>query len=381
MKKYLLSLLLLAPGIVAAQKPEKPVSFVLKGQLGSRLNAPDKIYLRYGRKTDSTEIRNGHFLLKGSVDEPKRAWLYLSRDGEKPTDYKGDFYLEKGTLTFTSPDSLKNATVTGGKLTAEYQSLFAAKQQPVYEVLKTLEKTFWAGTPEQRQSLEFKQGLRARRAVALKEDARLDSVFITTHPNSLVSLDQLDVVSDDKARHPFVEAMLPTLSPALRDSPQAVDIRNRMRKAALGLDAAPTLKVGMQAPDLMLPTPDGKQVSLNDYRGKYVLVDFWASWCGPCRAENPNVIQAYNAYKNKNFDILGVSLDEARDRAKWLKAIQDDQLAWTQISDLKGWQSAAATAYLVRAIPQNFLVDPTGKIIAMNLRGESLQQTLAQLVK
>ena len=124
---------------------------------------------------------------------------------------------------------------------------------------------------------------------------------------------------------------------------------------------------------------DGKPVSLKDFRGKYVLIDFWASWCGPCRMENPNVVEAYNKYSKKNFTVLGVSLD--RERNAWLKAIKDDKLTWTQVSDLKFWDNAVAKLYRISSIPQNILVDPNGKIIARNLRGEELQSKLAELLK
>jgi peroxiredoxin len=139
--------------------------------------------------------------------------------------------------------------------------------------------------------------------------------------------------------------------------------------------------IGAEAPNFTQQTPDGKQVSLADYRGKYVLVDFWASWCGPCRQENPAVIKAYNAYKGRKFDILSVSLDKEDGRDKWLKAIQDDQLTWTQVSDLHGWQNEVAKRYGVQSIPQNFLIDPTGKIVATNLHGDELEAKLAQFIK
>jgi peroxiredoxin len=134
-----------------------------------------------------------------------------------------------------------------------------------------------------------------------------------------------------------------------------------------------------KAPDFALPDTSGRTVSLSSFKGKYILIDFWASWCGPCRQENPNVVSAYNQFKNKNFTILGVSLDQNRDA--WLKAIRDDGLYWNQVSDLKFWNSEAASLYNVSGIPYNFLVDPDGNIIAENIRGPELISTLSSILK
>jgi peroxiredoxin len=138
-------------------------------------------------------------------------------------------------------------------------------------------------------------------------------------------------------------------------------------------------EIGDIAPELKLTDTSGKIVALSSLRGKYVLLDFWASWCGPCRAENPNVLEAYKKYKNKNFTILAVSLDNVR--AKWLEAVHHDALLWQQVSDLKGWQSSAASKYGVHAIPSNFLLDPKGVIIAKNLRGPQLESKLEEVLK
>jgi peroxiredoxin len=136
---------------------------------------------------------------------------------------------------------------------------------------------------------------------------------------------------------------------------------------------------GKPAPDFTLPGPDGKLIALSSFRGKYVLVDFWASWCMPCRQENPNVVAAYQNFKGKNFTVFGVSLD--KDKTNWVKAIKDDQLTWPHVSDLKYWNSAVVPLYNIEGIPFNVLLDPEGKIIASNLRGRALTAKLQEVLK
>jgi len=142
--------------------------------------------------------------------------------------------------------------------------------------------------------------------------------------------------------------------------------------------AEKSMKVGMLAPDFEMESPDGTLIKVSDFKGKYLLLDFWASWCAPCRRENPNVVALYQQFNSKGFEILGVSLDD--DREKWLKAIEDDGLVWNHVSDLKKWESAGAKAYAVRAIPHTVLIGPDGKIIAVKLRGNELKVKLQELL-
>lgn len=174
------------------------------------------------------------------------------------------------------------------------------------------------------------------------------------------------------------EELLPILNEMLKKFPERADIAGIRNSVESRIPKS--VWVGRQAPEISMPDTDGKTVSLSSFRGKYVLVDFWASWCGPCRMENPNVVDAYNQFKNKNFTILGVSLDRPGQKDRWLQAIKDDNLTWTHISDLKFWQSEVVPVYKIQSIPFNVLVDPNGNVIAENLRGSALGQKLEQVL-
>ena len=370
MKNHLVSLLLLVPGLALAQ-PHAPATYpyVIKGRI-AQLNAPAKVYLVRGdQRIDSATLQHGHFELNGTTPQPMTASLVLEPQGhlqdglrevllggqkrrafvESPDRIK--LFLEPGPVVVTSPDSVRKALVKGGRLTADYQQRQAAI------------KPLWDKLVRAGSGGDFRAYLR--------ETAQAEKAFIMAHPASWVSFEALQELP---VGTPYSETapLYAALSPALRNSPAGQQYGQLLAKQK-------ATAIGAQAPDFVQPTPAGKQVSLADYRGKYVLLDFWASWCHPCRAENPQVLKAYEAYKNRNFEVLGISIDEGRE--KWLQAIADDHLPWTQVADLNGPQNEAAQRYNIQGIPQNFLIDPTGKIVAVNLRGDDLVAQLAQFIK
>jgi peroxiredoxin len=201
--------------------------------------------------------------------------------------------------------------------------------------------------------------------------------FINSSPNPTVAAVALTLGSHSLQKGEF-EAALNALLKKYPDNAVIRELKQGYDQAAAQLaqqQGSQTDWVGKQVPDFSLPDVNGHPISLASFRGKYVLVDFWASWCGPCRAENPNVVKVHNEFRNKkNFAILGVSLD--KDRSEWQKAIQDDGLDWKQISDLKYWNSKAVSTFQFEGIPFNLLIDPQGKVIASALRGDDLENKL-----
>jgi len=280
-------------------------------------------------------------------------------------------YLEQGTIKVTTPDSASKATITGTPLNASAAQL-KAQLKPLRTAYDALLKQYMAGRAAQMPAPELAQ-IEARADANEDAQRQLQYAYVTAHPDDRFSLFVLPQAVGYAPEAKEYATRFAQLSPRLRAMPQGVRIADKIKQLE-------RVAVGATAPDFTQATPDGKPLTLSSLRGKYVLIDFWASWCGPCRRENPNVVAAYNKFKDKGFTILGVSLDKDTGREAWLKAIEKDGLAWNQVSDLKYWQNAAAKDYGVQAIPQNFLIDPSGKIVATNLRGEKLQETLSQLL-
>ena len=205
-------------------------------------------------------------------------------------------------------------------------------------------------------------------------DEQVYASFIRANPNSPVALYALRQYAGWDINPDKIEPMLSALPEALRQAPSALALKEQV-------EIAKKTAVGKMAMDFTQNDTLGRPVSLSSFRGKYVLVDFWASWCGPCRKENPNVVKAFQKYKDKNFTVLGVSLDRSNAHDKWMKAIHDDGLTWNHVSDLKFWDNEVAKLYGIKAIPQNLLLDPQGKIVAKNINGEELHSKLDSLLK
>lgn len=370
MKKLLYAALLAIPAAGIAQTTP---NFTVKGKIGS-YNAPAKAYLSYGVNgkgvTDSVVLKNGTFEFKGNIPEASSANLFVNAKGDgihAPYDYT-NLYVAPGVTTVTAADSAKHAKVGGTKINEENEKYKAA--------LKAVNAEYEAQDKKERAagdnpSEELKKQFAAEEKAIDNHEKAITKKFIQENPSSVVSLSALRSLTYS-SDYKDVEPLFHHLSADVQNSASG-------KKYADQLEKLKTVAYGAIAPEFAQADTNGNMVKLSSFRGKYVLVDFWASWCGPCRAENPNVVKAFNQYKDKNFTILSVSLDRPGAKDKWLAAIHKDGLAWNHVSDLKFWDNEAAKLYGVQAIPQNFLLDPEGHIIGKNLRGEDLAAKLGEV--
>jgi len=370
-KKIVLIILAILPAFVFAQVGK----YTILGTLGA-YNAPAKVYLRYmynGKvNTDSVTLKNGKFKFSGTVgNSPVNGLLMLNAKGTGPNydDYK-PIYLEKGTITISGADLIGNAQVAGTK-TNEDNERYNLALKPVNDEYDALEARKKAATPDQQKSDAFdKENNQAEKAIEAQE-ADANKKFIHDNPGSYISIVALEGYA--------YNADYVDIAPLFNGLTDEIKQTDAGKKFAERLPKIKAVALGATAPEFAEADTNGKIINLSSFRGKYVLIDFWASWCGPCRGENPNVVKAFNQYKGQKFTIIGVSLDQPTGKKVWLAAIHKDGLTWTQVSDLKYWDSKTAGLYAVRGIPQNFLLDPDGKIIAKNLRGNDLEDKLEEL--
>lgn len=316
--------------LLAVSCQEAPKGYVINGEVE---NMPEgKVYLKSFRNkmffdVDTAEVQNGKFTFKGEVEEP--LLFGLATDD---MDYPVQLFLENTQMNV--------------KIGADGESI-TVQNSPVNDVfLGNAEKV-------------FDEGYDIDSLITKYPDSPAAAYFLYRYFTYQLPLDQL-------------KATRAKISPALANCPYVTDLDQIIARLE-------NVQIGKTAPGFTLPDTAGVDVSLSDFRGKYVLLDFWASWCPPCRHENPNVVKAFQEYKDKNFTIIGISLDQ--NKAKWMKAIQDDHLTWTHVSDLKYWDSEIPALYGVRGIPANVLLDPNGVILAKNITGEELHAKLKEHIQ
>ena len=351
---------------------------------GNTTKVPDpiqQVYLMYAmngeRVIDSVAVKNGQYEFSGKLAEPViarvRAGYPADGNGKKPSvNAKKDLavvFLQPGNIIVSHTDSFANATVKGSAAHDAY--LVLEKQLKSRNDKMQGLSTTYADLYKKKDTA----GMKKMEPLFDEVQAEIKKeylAYIKANPASPINVYAVSQYAGWDINPEEVDPVFNALPDAAKNYPSAKLLREK-------IETARKTGVGRYAMDFTQNDTLGKPVSLSSLKGKYVLVDFWASWCGPCRAENPNVVKAFNKYKDKGFHVLGVSLDQPNAKDKWIKAIHDDQLTWTHVSDLQYWKNAVAVQYGIQAIPQNFLLDPEGKIIGKNLRGEELQTRLDAL--
>ncbi|SDJ51286.1 Peroxiredoxin [Pedobacter sp. ok626] len=346
MKRIIISLLVLCPVVLSAQS-----NFTIKGKVSGPMTALKKVYLNYNDgtagRTDSVEIKNAEFEISGTMKDGNynSATLAIGNSQSRRPDRQLTLFIKKGErITVDVQGALPDSKITGSVQTELYQVM----------------RDSLSGTKDVDQSL-----LILKRLIVQYPDSRM--AFRT-----FLNIFGTGQVQRFPTKFPEIANLFSLFSPQIQGSKEGLAYSKYLENVR-------HLVIGGTLSDFTSKTPEGKVVKLSDLRGKYVLVDFWASWCIPCRGEFPYLKKAYTRFKDKNFEILGYSIDH--DKSLWISALENDDVPWINVSNILGPEDPIAREYQIYAVPANFLIDPNGKVIATNLRGELLESTLEKFIK
>lgn len=359
---------------VQAQNTIAKDQFIFKGKI---VEQPEGfVYLSYINKDDkyirdSCKLKEGKFEFQGFINEPTEAdFGYKTNSGRIDNPNFTYVFLEQGVIhAIFKMNHFKHGKITGSKTQNEYAILnkdLSKINKSRDSIIKDYREAKRRNDTDKVNKLQKKLG---QDRIA---HYKVDYEFINDHPDSYVSVNILHMLSGGHLTLDSVKMFYERLSPTIQQSRNGRSIKKYIKRSE-------AVAIGKPAPDFIQNNLYGHPVSLKSFKGKYVLLDFWASWCIPCRQENPYLVEAYKKYKNKDFTIVGISLDT--DTSKWEKAIKQDNLNWTQLSDLTGPRNSIAQKYNVIPIPDNFLIDPDGIIIARGLRGEEILKKMKDIFK